>query len=466
MNRHSYIKERLIVDILKGILLLVFGAGMFYLCINYYNPYFRIPFFRWGNYLMGALYSAIYLFFAQTYGAFNIGTATSSDLIYSHGICIFFSTAATYVIYTLLSYKFLYRLQDVLPLLVLAIVYFSFSVIWVFLTESAYFKVHPPKKTIVVYDNYDSYESLKGIKSMQKRFNVIETLRSRETDLDTIYKKLLNADAAFLCGVPAEYRNEIVKFCVRNGKVAYIKPKISDSIIRGGKTIQLLNVPVYRCQRANPKLAYTIIKRLFDILIALLAGIVLSPIMIVTAIAIKAYDKGPILYKQTRLTTNGKTFRVWKFRSMKVDAEKDGVARLSTGEDDDRITPVGRFIRKVRIDELPQIFNILSGSMSVVGPRPERPEIAEEYEKNMPEFALRLQVKAGLTGYAQVYGKYNTPPYDKVQMDLIYVTTQSIFVDLKLILMTVKILFMKDSTEGVAEGQVTAEHSRKEPSEE
>ncbi|MGN1118121.1 MAG: sugar transferase, partial [Acutalibacteraceae bacterium] len=160
--------------------------------------------------------------------------------------------------------------------------------------------------------------------------------------------------------------------------------------------------------------------------------------------------------KQTRLTLNGREFKVLKFRSMRTDAEKDGVARLAS-EDDDRITPVGKIIRKFRIDEIPQIFNILGGSMSIVGPRPERPEIAAKYEKEMPEFALRLQVKAGLTGYAQTYGKYNTPPYDKVQMDLIYVATQSFMVDLKIILMTIKVLFMKESTEGVSDGSITAQ---------
>jgi len=164
-----------------------------------------------------------------------------------------------------------------------------------------------------------------------------------------------------------------------------------------------------------------------------------------------------VLYRQPRLTKNGKVFHVLKFRSMRVDAEKDGVARLSTGDKDDRITPVGRIIRKVRIDELPQLLNILGGSMSVVGPRPERPEIAEQYEKELPEFRLRLQVKAGLTGYAQVYGKYNTTPYDKLQMDLMYIANPSFLEDLRIIFATVKILFVPESTDGVGEGQITAD---------
>ena len=183
--------------------------------------------------------------------------------------------------------------------------------------------------------------------------------------------------------------------------------------------------------------------------------------MLITAIAIKRTDGGPVFYRQCRLTKDGKTFNVLKFRSMRVDAEKDGVARLSTGDHDDRVTPVGKVIRKVRIDELPQLFNILAGDMSIVGPRPERPEIAAQYEKEMPEFRLRLQAKAGLTGYAQVYGKYNTTPYDKLQMDLMYIAHPSFAQDLRICLATIKILFLPESTEGIAEGAVTAEEPKK-----
>ena len=178
--------------------------------------------------------------------------------------------------------------------------------------------------------------------------------------------------------------------------------------------------------------------------------------MLIIALLVHFYDGGPVFYSQTRLTKGGREFGVLKFRSMKVNAEKDGVARLSSGENDPRITPVGHVIRKCRIDELPQLLNILKGDMSIVGPRPERPQIAEEYEKAMPEFYLRLQVKAGLTGYAQVYGKYNTTPYDKLLMDLMYISHANILDDLFIMFATVKILFMPESTEGVAEGQTTA----------
>ena len=184
--------------------------------------------------------------------------------------------------------------------------------------------------------------------------------------------------------------------------------------------------------------------------------IVLSPILLITAFAIKLQDHGPVFYKQIRLTKDRKQFKIIKFRSMRVDAEKDGVARLSSGDNDDRITKVGRIIRKFRLDEIPQLFNILRGDMSFVGPRPERPEIAKQYEEEIPEFKLRLQAKAGLTGYAQVYGKYNTTPYDKLLMDLTYIANPGIRQDLMLFFATIKILFMSESTEGIDAGKTTA----------
>ena len=218
-----------------------------------------------------------------------------------------------------------------------------------------------------------------------------------------------------------------------------------------------------RLERYNPSPEYLFVKRLFDIVASLAALIILSPLMIVVALLIRK-DGGPAFYKQCRLTKDGKKFDVLKFRSMRTDAEKDGVARLSTGENDDRITPVGKIIRKVRIDELPQLINILKGDMSIVGPRPERPEIAAQYEETLPEFRLRLQAKCGLTGYAQVYGKYNTTPYDKLQMDLMYISNPSLAQDLSIIFATIKILFLPESTEGVAEGQTTAMNSESENS--
>ncbi|MBO6112618.1 MAG: sugar transferase, partial [Lachnospiraceae bacterium] len=195
-----------------------------------------------------------------------------------------------------------------------------------------------------------------------------------------------------------------------------------------------------------------VIKRLFDIIFSLLLIVVLSPLMLITAAVIKLYDGGPVLYKQIRCTKNAREFKILKFRSMIVNAEAAGKPQLAL-RSDPRITPVGRVIRKLRIDELPQLFNVLKGDMSFVGPRPERPEFIKQYVEDMPEFTYRMKVRAGITGYAQLYGKYNTKPYDKLKFDLYYMEQYSLLLDFRLIILTIKIVFSKESTEGVKEDE-------------
>ena len=250
-------------------------------------------------------------------------------------------------------------------------------------------------------------------------------------------------------------RNQILKFCVLHDVNSYVIPRIGDMIMSSAEEMNLMHLPMLLVRRYSPVPEYLFFKRLFDIVLSAAALIILSPLMIVLALIIRS-DGGTAFYRQTRLTKDGKKFEVLKFRSMRMDAEKDGVARLSTGENDDRITKVGHFIRACRMDELPQLINILKGDMSIVGPRPERPEIAAQYRKELPEFDLRLQCKCGLTGLAQVYGKYNSTPYDKLLMDLMYIAKPSLAEDFRICLATIKILFMPESTEGVAVGATTA----------
>lgn len=456
MNKR-YLREKSILYLFKVIITLLITGSMFLVWFFYYNPNINLPFYAKGHYLMAVVFMAIYLVFTKVYGAFMVGMASVLDLIFSQVIAVGFTVASSYAIFTLLSYE----LVNPIPLIIFFAVFSVVAALWCFLADKVYFRLHKAKETIVIFGNKESYESLKGIKGMTKRFLVKETYDCEKTTLGFLFDKIKGFDAVFMCGVPSDYRNEILKYCIANDIPCYIKPKISDTIIRGGKTIQMMNVPVYRCKRGDAGFIYLAIKRFFDVVLSLIAIVISSPFMLVTAAAIKFYDGGKVFYKQTRLTKDAEEFEVIKFRSMIQDAEKDGVARLAK-DGDSRITPVGKIIRMLRLDELPQLFNILKGDMSFVGPRPERPEIAKQYEKDMPEFALRLQVKAGLTGYAQVYGKYNTPPYDKVQMDLMYVANQSIIEDLKLMLMTFKILFIPSSTEGVSADQTTAKKENNE----
>ena len=266
-------------------------------------------------------------------------------------------------------------------------------------------------------------------------------------------------EVIFISGINATLRNGIIKACINRNIEAYVIPHVGDVIMSGGKYVEELPIPMISVERENLDPLYSFAKRAFDIVVAGTAAIILSPFMLLTAIAIKLHDGGPVLYKQVRLTKDKKEFTILKFRSMKVDAEKDGVARL-VSEKDDRITPIGKIIRTIRFDELPQVFNILKGDMSIVGPRPERPEIAKQYEVVYPSFKLRLQVKAGLTGYAQIYGKYNTEPIDKLKMDLYYINKMSFLYDIQLCFMTIKTLFMKESTAAIEEGKVIANKGR------
>ena len=232
-------------------------------------------------------------------------------------------------------------------------------------------------------------------------------------------------------------RDQLIKFCYERNIRIYMMPKIPDVLIKGSTQLHLFDTPLYMTREYALTFGQRFWKRLIDVVCSVILLVITSPLFLITAILVKAYDGGPVFYKQTRCTIHQKKFQIIKFRSMRVDAEKDGVARLAA-EHDDRITPVGHFIRRCRLDELPQLLNVLRGDMSVVGPRPERPEIAAEYEKTFPEFRYRLRVKAGLTGYAQVTGVYDTTPYDKLRMDLMYIENYSLFRDIQIVLMTVK----------------------------
>jgi len=305
-------------------------------------------------------------------------------------------------------------------------------------------------------------EDLFGRYGMDQKFDV-QMVCTVEECLAGNLEMLEDYTAVFLCGVHSHERNLILKYCVANGVVVYIIPRVGDVIMSGAKKIPMFHLPMMRVDRYSPPPEFQLAKRALDIGLGVLLMLLFSPILLIAAIAVKLEDGGPVFYRQVRLTKDGREFNMLKFRSMVVSAEQDGVARLSTGDDDPRITRVGRVLRAHRFDELPQLFNVLGGSMSLVGPRPERPEIAAEYEREMPEFALRLQCKAGLTGYAQVYGKYNTTPYDKLQMDLMYISRPSIVEDIKILFATFTILFKRESTEGVAPGQVTAQESDRKP---
>lgn len=436
-----------LIKVLNIICLTIPFAGCWY---GYYSGQMKDGFYNRGNFLMIALFMFVYFLFARIYNAFLISVNRISEMIYSQVLAALITDGISYLIIALLVKGF----PNIIPGVMAIAGQIVMSLIWCFLAHRWYFRSFPPQKTIIVYDVREGMEKLIDQYDLECKFEVTEILQV--TDVINHLERLNTIETVFLSGIHSHERNIILKYCIEHRIQVYVIPRVGDVLMSGAQQVHMFHLPMLRTGRYNPQPEYRILKRLADLLIAGVATVILSPIMIITAIVIKAYDRGPVFYSQIRLTQDGKEFGVLKFRSMEVNAEKDGVARLSSGENDPRITPVGRIIRKCRIDELPQLLNILKGDMTIVGPRPERPSIAAEYEKVMPEFRLRLQAKAGLTGYAQVYGKYNTTPYDKLLMDLMYISHANLLDDLFIMFATVKILFMPESTEGVAEGQTTA----------
>lgn len=396
--------------------------------------------------LVMIIFFLICYYFGQRLDCFRVSILQIRDVIFGEVLATMITDIIMYILIWMLSI----HLPNLIPGLITWGGQCVIGVIWAYVMHQSYFSTHPPLRTIVIYDERMGMENLIHTYGLEKRFN-IKTVYPVESIMDKL-EVMEEFDAAFLCGIHSRERNIILKHCISHKIKLFMIPRIADVMMHGSEQIHMLYLPILKTQRYKPSIEYQIIKRTMDIVVSGIATIVLSPLFLITAIAVKS-DGGPAFYKQKRLTKDGKVFEILKFRSMRVDAEKYSGAVLSAGENDPRITKVGRIIRACRLDELPQLLNILKGDMSLVGPRPERPELQKEIEKEVPEFGLRLQAKAGLTGYAQVYGKYNTTFYDKLLMDLMYISKPSILEDFTIMLATVKILTSKESTEGVGEGK-------------
>lgn len=404
---------------------------------------------RRGNWAVIGLYVLFVFFFTKVFGGYRIGYMRLSDIVLSQTLAVILSTGVTYLEICLVANDYL----PAQPLILMALMDICFLVQWVILVRNAYRRLYPPRQMLVIYGNYAPDELIAKINTRKDKYNICASVSYR-VGYEKLYPMILHYNAVVLCDLPAEARNQIMKFCYQESVRTYVTPKISDILFRGADDIHLFDTPLLLSRNQGLSIVELFVKRVADIVLALIGIVIAFPFMLMISIGIKLYDRGPILYKQKRLTRDGRIFMIYKFRSMSVDSEKEG-ARLAAKKDD-RVTPVGWLIRAIHFDELPQLFNILKGDMSMVGPRPERPEIAEKYTKEIPEFVLRLKVKAGLTGYAQVYGKYNTTPYDKLKLDLTYIESYSLWMDIKILFLTFKVLFMRENTEGVDEQQVTA----------
>lgn len=395
-----------------------------------------------GKYVLAGVYALLTWVVFHNFDGFKFGYMKLFDVIISQWIAI--------AIVNFISYWQLSLIANVMvtpvPLLVLTLIDAIVVFVCTYLYTAIYHHLYVPKNMVMVYGS-DSALTLKFKMDTRKDKYRITRLIPVSAGLDLICKEIVKYDAVILNDVHAECRNDILKFCYEHEIRTYVSPKITDIIVRGGTSISLFDTPLLLVRSRGLTTTQKFAKRLFDIVLCLISMVIALPIMLVVAIAIKIEDGGPVFYKQKRVTINGKVFDILKFRSMIVDAEKEGESRPAT-DHDPRITRVGMVIRALRIDELPQILNILKGDMSIVGPRPERVEHMQQYSQDLPEFGFRLKVKGGLTGYAQIYGKYNTSPYDKLRLDMMYIENYSLMLDIKLVLTTLRILLNKESTEG------------------
>lgn len=452
MRRGGVMKtSRLFKELLRGIEgtleVLILSLAYYFSFRNFYASDLFSAYLGRGKYLLILVYAllVIALFFLNQ--CFLYGRLKLSHLIISQIIDLAIVDFITYMQLCLMADKML----SLLPTIYLFGIDIIICFILCYIYTSYYHKINMPRKTLLVYGNEEAKYLKEDINKQSQRLNVASSV-STDLGLDKIIAMIPDYDAVIINDVEAKIRNDILKYCYGNSIRTYIVPKISDILIRGSDDVTLHDTPFLLSKGQGINIYHRIMKRLMDIVLCLIALVVSSPILLIIAIAIKIEDRGPVFYLQERVTKDEKHFNIIKFRSMIVDAEKDGKPLPAT-DNDSRITKVGKIIRRFRVDELPQIFNILKGDMSIVGPRPERVEHVEKYKNEIPEFVFRYKVKGGLTGYAQVYGKYNTSAYDKLRMDLLYIEKYSILLDIKLIIETVRILFSKESTEGFTDTQ-------------
>ena len=401
--------------------------------------------YRLRGYLVLSLLQIIMIYeFSTIFGSFKIGVRKISDLALSRILGMFFCAIISYIVLCLIDAK----LVNVLPYLIMFIVQ-SIICIWLsYFSNSIIRTKYLPAKALVIYGNSEYKKVVEKIKLYQEyEFNIIKCLKEDKTDINKFNKLISDYECIITIDIDHEIKKNIIKICYENNMNVYDVPSITDVFIKSSEVTSFIDTPLFKMNKLGPSHTERIIKRSIDLFGSIVLLILSSPIMLIISIAIKIQDGGDVFFKQKRLTKNGKVFELVKFRSMIMNAEPEG-KMIRAKNNDERITKLGKFLRSTRLDELPQVYNILRGDMSFVGPRALRIEEYEENEEKFPEFKYRLKVQAGLTGYAQIYGKYNTTFRDKLLLDIYYIENYSIVLDINLILMTFVTMLFKDSTEG------------------
>lgn len=438
-------KDRRITTLAK-LLLVLLNVGLFALVwLNYYNDYaFRS---HRPEGAVGAIlaYAVIYIWLSKLYRGYAIASSPIEETVLSQFISFGLADLILYIAANLLRRRYV----DILPGAVTVAMQLVGSTLIIWRMKRYMLRHIKPSSTLLIYGGaMDLEQARQFVGRLLQKYNHLFSVDRMlsEADADGVLPAIDASDAVIFMEIDVNRRAAYMERCLERRKVFFFVPEFADIVCRGCSVKNFLDTPLMRYDYNYDRRQSFVVKRLCDIVFSLLFLILLSPVMLAAAIAIHFEDGGPVFYRQERVTLNGKSFNILKFRSMVVDAERYGA--IPATENDPRITRVGRLLRKTRVDELPQLLNILAGQMSFVGPRPERLLHATLYAQQVPEFNYRLRVKGGLTGYAQVYGKYNTSPEDKLKLDMLYIENQSLLLDFKLALLTIKIIFSPESTEG------------------
>jgi exopolysaccharide biosynthesis polyprenyl glycosylphosphotransferase len=435
--------------------LLILTVIYYFIFRNNYDSSLFPEYDGYGKYVLCGIYGLLVMVLFFGMDGFKFGYLRNGDVIVSQILALFISNFITYWQLCLIAND----LIPVTPMLMLMVLGAAVVVACTLLYSAIYHHLYVPKEMVMILGRDESVTLKFKMETRPDKYHVSKLI-SMEEGLESICEQIVNYDAVIINDVPADLRNDILKFCYRNKIRAYLTPKVTDIILRGAEGIHLFDTPLMLVKGGGLTPVQRLVKRIMDLVLCLVLMIPATPIMLLIALAIKLEDGGPVFYKQARATLDNRVFDILKFRSMIVNAEKNGKSIPAKGGDP-RITKVGRFIRATRLDELPQLLNIIKGDMSLVGPRPERVEHMKKYGKIVPEFDFRTKVKGGLTGYAQIYGKYNTTPYDKLRLDMMYIENYSLMLDIKLILMTLRIIFSKESTEGFSNSSKLDRRARK-----
>lgn len=444
-------RKREITTAICSMVLVIINIVLFHLVwMKCYTPLYYDKFYSIGRYAADVICLGLYVFMGRLYGAFWLKISRISEIIYANAVTNIMVGGSMYLV----AWIFIRHLPNIIPMLLIICIWTVVACLWVkpaIMVMNHYCAV---ERMAIIYDDNTNYQNAKAVLGRAAwRFKVVGEIAANQ-DISTIMDKLeiFHVEAVLLCDVAPAIKKEILKKCILANIVTYVQPDAEEYLVNSAKSVQVANLPFLFCQRAYDSYMYVFVKRCFDIILSI-AGIALcSPLMLAVAIAVKMYDHGPILVKEQRVTINKKQFDIYKFRSIRLGADSGDESYIPLHMDG-RLTPVGKLIRRFRIDELPRILNVLKGDISLVGPRAEKPEEVKRNEKEIPEYALKFQVKAGLTGYVQIFGRYSTNPKDRLQMDLMYIGQRSLAWDLKMILATVKVIFLPEGMDLVLDNR-------------